>query len=87
MYKEIVNIVRGISGTEYLYFDRPLEVKMSPHDHMRFYFYGVVIDPRDSIYIMDGSQEWYLVEDKEDAIVQSLYQRVKLIEQTYKISA
>lgn len=83
MEQEIVNIVKGLVGNEYLYFSTALVIKLSPHS-FPVNIWAVCVSPRNEIYVMDGGEEWTKIDESDDKVLQTLYQRVKSIEKTYK---
>lgn len=78
-YQEIVDIVKGLSGNENLYFDSALEIKRTPHDYNAFYAWGVCVSPKDKIHVMDYQQCWWPVEEADVIVTASLYQRIKVM--------
>jgi len=82
--QECTDIVRDISGNEYLYFDTAVEVKVTPHSYP-FYAWGACVSPANELYIMDSDQQWHEVEPNDNAalLIGSLYQRLKLMRTNY----
>lgn len=74
---------KDLAGSENIYFDEALTIKTSPHT-LPFMFWGVCASPDNTVYIMDGSENWWPVERKDTVIVHSLYQRVASISAKYK---
>jgi hypothetical protein len=82
-----MDIVRGLVGHDYLYFESAVEVKITPHTHP-FNAWAVCVSPppADELYVMDSDEQWHLVEltDFNAAlVVGSLYQRLKLMRINY----
>lgn len=84
MKEEIIYIIKSLVGNEFLYFGTELEIKLTPHS-WPVLMWGVCVSNNDEIYLMDGGEEWHKVE--EEVILQTLYQRMKSIEKTYKTIA
>jgi hypothetical protein len=84
---EIAFLVKGMVGNEYLYFSNAMRVKAHPHDYYETFLWGVCVDPRDNVYVMDGMQEWTKLDEDDRKIIQSLYQRVSLLSLKYKQTA
>ncbi|MFL5809123.1 MAG: hypothetical protein ACJ749_06340 [Flavisolibacter sp.] len=85
LYEECIEITRSLVGQEYLYFNDPVEVKVSPHSPS-FNTWAVCISPSDKLYVMDNNEEWHEVElnDINGALViGSLYQRLKMLRINY----
>ncbi len=82
---ECVDIVKGLVGNEFLYFDSKVEVKTTPHTPP-FAAWAVCVSPADALFVMDAEEEWHEVElnDRKSApVIGSLYQRLKLISKQY----
>lgn len=65
-----------------IYFCSPIIVKVSPHKKI-FTCYGVLLTIKDEIKIYDEVQMWHSlheVNENSGYILQSLYQRLKLIQ-------
>jgi hypothetical protein len=84
MKAEIAKIVRDLAGSDYLYFDSPLMVKMNPHDHNNVTFWAVCASPDDRVFVMDAGEQWYELEAREQALINTLYQRVRFMEHKLK---
>ncbi len=85
IFGECIDIVKGLVGHEYLYFDSKVEVKTSPHT-FPFAAWAVCVSPTDDLYVMDADEEWHQVSlsDQKDALViGSLYQRLRLMRMQY----
>ena len=85
IYQECVDIVRGLAGHEFLYFDTAVEVKTTPHTYP-FNAWAVCVSPKDELYVMDSDEQWHMVEltDNNAALViGSLYQRLKMMRIRY----
>jgi len=85
IYQECVDIVRGLAGHEFLYFDTAVEVKTTPHTYP-FNAWAVCASPKDELYVMDSDEQWHRVEltDNNAALViGSLYQRLKMMRIRY----
>jgi len=85
IYQECVDIVRGLAGHEFLYFDTAVEVKTTPHTYP-FNAWAVSASPKDELYVMDSDEQWHRVEltDNNAALViGSLYQRLKMMRIRY----
>lgn len=65
-------------GNEYLYFETELQVKLTPHTNP-FYAWGVALSPKGVLYVMDADAQWHKVEEVDTIVIQSLYQRLKLL--------
>ena len=89
IYQECVDIVRGLAGHEYLYFDTAVEVKTTPHSYP-FSAWAACVSPKDELYVMDSDEQWHQVElsDYNAALViGSLYQRLKMMRVRYAIAS
>lgn len=84
MYKETAFLIKEIIGNNYLYFDKALLVKKTPHDIHSVSLWGATVDPKGNIWVMDANQDWYELNEDETPIVQSLYQRISIIYSNYK---
>lgn len=85
MYDECIDMVRSLAGGSNLYFEAPLEVRLSPHS-FPFSAWAVCIGPQDRLALMDGSEEWHEIEkgnNSDLAMLASLYQRLKLMRINY----
>lgn len=85
IYQECVDIVRGLVGHEFLYFDTAVEVKTTPHTYP-FNAWAVCVSPKDQLFVMDSDEQWHQVEltDNNAALViGSLYQRLKMMRVRY----
>ncbi|HEU4904235.1 MAG TPA: hypothetical protein VFT06_15625 [Flavisolibacter sp.] len=85
IYQECVDIVSGLVGHDYLYFDSAVEVKITPHTHP-FNAWAVCVSPKDELYVMDSDEQWHLVELSDfnaALVIGSLYQRLKLMRINY----
>lgn len=83
--QECTNIVKDLVGNEYLYFDSPIEVKLTPHTPS-FLVWGVCISPANKLYAMDNNEEWHEVaiqEGNAHLVIGSLYQRLKMMQTRY----
>jgi hypothetical protein len=84
MLQEIAFIIKELTGHEYLYFNDALTVKMHPHDHFEVSFWAVCVSRANQVFVMTADEQWHQVEERETALIQSLYQRVKLMDKQYK---
>ena len=85
MFKECVDIIKELVGHEFLYFDTPIEVKVTPHS-FPFNAWAACVSPKDELYVMDGNEDWHMVELKDEnvsLVIGSLYQRLKLMRVNY----
>ena len=85
IFQECIEIVKGLAGHEYLYFNQAVEVKTTPHSYP-FSAWAVCVSPKDELYVMDSDEQWQKVtlEDGNAALViGSLYQRLKLMRINY----
>lgn len=86
MYKTIAEILKELVGCEYLHFDEVLQIKMSPHsDPIRLW--GASVSPSGKVFVMDAEQDWYEMGENEYPIMQSLVQRLYIIQQQYSIAS
>lgn len=83
MLQQIIEMVRDLVGEGYLYFDKELQIKMSPHTPA-VNLWAASISPAGDVFVMDSNEVWYPVIETDEAVLQSLYQRIKLISITYK---
>lgn len=86
IFQECVEIVTGLVGHEYLYFDDGVQVKTSPHS-FPFIAWAVCTSPGGELYVMDGDEQWHKVELSDDnahLVIGSLYQRLRLMRIQYK---
>ena len=82
---ECVSIIKDLMGHEPLFFDEAVEVKTSPHTYP-FVMWAVCVSPKDELYLMDGEQQWHLLEPTDNnaaLVVGSLYQRLRLMRIQY----
>jgi hypothetical protein len=85
IYRECVDIVKEITGHEFLYFDTAIEVKVTPHS-FPFNAWAACVSPKDELFLMDSNDQWHKVElDDSNAalVIGSLYQRLKLMRISY----
>ena len=85
IFQECVEIVRDLVGTDYLYFDHAVEVKVTPHTYP-FSAWAVCVSPKDELYAMDSDEQWHKVELEDynaSLVIGSLYQRLKLMRINY----
>lgn len=85
MFEECIEIVKGLVGNEYLYFDSKVEVKTTPHTPP-FAAWAVCVSPADALYVMDADEEWHqvsLTDQKAALVIGSLYQRLRLMRMQY----
>jgi hypothetical protein len=85
IFGECIDIVKGLVGNEYLYFDSKVEVKTSPHTYP-FAAWAVCVSPADDLYVMDADEEWHQVaptDQKAALVIGSLYQRLRLMRMQY----
>jgi hypothetical protein len=81
IFQECVDIVKGLTGHEFLYFDTAVEVKITPHS-FPFNAWAVCVSPKDELFVMDSDEQWHQIELKDDnaaLVIGSLYQRLKLM--------
>lgn len=85
IYQECVEIVKDLVGTDYLYFDTAVEIKISPHT-FPFAAWAVCVSLKDALYVMDSKEDWHAVELSDfnaALVIGSLYQRLKLMRINY----
>lgn len=85
IFEECVEIVKGLVGNEYLYFDSKVEVKTNPHT-FPFAAWAVCVSPKDELFIMGSDEQWHAVEltdNKAALVISSLYQRLRLMRIQY----
>jgi hypothetical protein len=85
MFQECVDIVKGLVGHEFLYFNTAVEVRTSPHS-FPFNAWAVSVSPKDELYIMDSEEQWHKLEMQDSnaaLVIGSLYQRLMLMRITY----
>ena len=86
MYQECVEIVSGLVGHDYLYFDDGVQVKTSPHT-FPFVAWAACVSPKGELYVMDADEQWHQVElgdENAHLVIGSLYQRLRLLRIQYK---
>lgn len=86
MKEQIVEMVKGLVGNEYLYFDTSLLIKLSPHT-WPIQIWAVCVSPSNDIYIMDGFEQWEKLEESDrnySEVLLTLFQRVSRIEKQFK---
>lgn len=83
MKEQIIEIIKGLVGNEFLYFSTELEIKLTPHS-WPVLIWGVCVSPANEIYLMDASQEWFKLDENDDKVLHTLYQRMQSINLTYK---
>jgi len=86
IFTECIDMVKDLVGNDYLYFDSPIEVKVSPHD-IPFAAWAVCVSPKNDLYVMDNNEQWHQVELNDDyasLVIGSLYQRLRLMRLQYK---
>lgn len=84
--QECIEIVKGLVGHEYLYFDTAVEVKVTPHTPP-FAAWGVSVSPQDKLYVMDVNEDWHhaeLTDMNAALVIGSLYQRLRMMRVQYK---
>lgn len=80
MLENISHIVRELVGSEYLYFDTALTIKLSPHSFpVNLWAVCTTPAPWNKVYVMDAGQEWHEVAETDNVLIESLYQRVQTI--------
>ena len=85
IFQECKDIVVGLAGNEYLYFDTAVEVKLTPHS-FPFAAWAVCVSPANELYVMDSDEQWHQLElDDNNAslVIGSLYQRLRLMRIQY----
>jgi hypothetical protein len=86
IYNDCTDIIRELAGNGFLYFDDPVEVKLTPHTPS-FHAWGVCVSPDEKLFIMDSQEEWHAFsfEDRNAALLLgSLYQRLQSIRIQYR---
>jgi hypothetical protein len=85
IFNECVDIVKDLVGTNYLYFESAVEVKVAPHS-FPFAAWAVCVSPKNELFVMDSREQWHQVEltdDKASLVIGSLYQRLRLMRIQY----
>jgi len=85
LFQECVDIVKGLAGHEFVYFETAIEVKVTPHS-FPFNAWAACVSPKDELFLMDSNEEWHQVElddDNSALVIGSLYQRLKLMRVDY----
>ena len=85
IFNECVDIVKDLVGTDYLYFESAVEVKVSPHS-FPFSAWAVCVSPGNELFVMDSREQWHQVEltdDNASLVIGSLYQRLRLMRTQY----
>lgn len=82
MYQQICNNVKELVGNTYLYFDSPVQLSVLDK-FVLFNIYGISISPANIIYVMDGTQDWWPVSEKDTTVLAALYVRVEKISSRY----
>lgn len=84
--QDIINTVSKLVGNHYLYFQAALKAKLSPHTQP-FQAWAVCVSPDNELYLMDADEQWQKLEETDlnyPVVLNTLYQRVKLIETKYQ---
>ena len=81
MRQAVIQLVTGMVGNAYLYFNTYLEVKKTPHS-LPTRIWAVCVSPDDRIYLMDHNEEWFEVKEDDTLIISSLHQRVRFLHQS-----
>lgn len=84
-FSHLIDLIKGLVGTDYLYFDDAVIVKKTPHT-VPVNVYAVCVSPNKELFVMDAGEQWHQVEENETNIIGSLFQRVKLLSIQYKIA-
>ncbi len=85
IFEECVDIIKNLVGSDYLYFDNAVEVKLTPHTYP-FAAWAVCVSPKDDLYVMDSDEQWHQVELKDQnaaLVIGSLYQRLRMMRTQY----
>jgi hypothetical protein len=85
IFEDCMEIVKNLVGHDYLYFESPVEVKVTPHTYP-FSAWAVCVSPKDELYVMDNDEQWHQVELEDynaALVIGSLYQRLKLMRINY----
>lgn len=83
--QQSIEWVKEWVGNDYLHFETALQVKHSPH-HFPFVIWGLCVSPTDTLYVMDGDQQWYPIDadqGADDLVIGSIYQRLKWMGNRY----
>lgn len=86
MKQDVIKMVKDLVGHTYLYFDTALLIKLTPHT-WPMAIWGVCVSPSDQVYLMDNAEQWHELKESDvnySKALNSLYQRVKSIQSTYK---
>ena len=81
IFEECIEIVKGIAGHDFVYFNDPVEVKVTPHSYP-FAAWAVCASPKDELFVMDSDEQWHQVELEDlnaALVIGSLYQRLQLM--------
>lgn len=80
MKKQILEMVKGLVGNEYLYFEDALTVKKTPHTSpVNIWAISV---KGDKIFLMDRNEQWFELEESDinySLVVASLWARLKVM--------
>jgi len=85
IFQECADIVKGLAGHEFLYFETAIEVKVTPHS-VPFNAWAACVSPKDELFLMDSTEQWHQIELADDnaaLVIGSLYQRLKLMRVNY----
>ena len=80
-----IEIIQDLVGHGLLYFDHPIEIRLTPHSHP-FSVWGVCVSPHHQLFIMDREEQWHPLEPTDlnaDLMIGSLYQRLRLLSTGY----
>ena len=86
MKEQTIEIIKGLVGNEYIYFDTSLLIKLTPHT-WPVQIWACCVSPSNEIWLMTGYEEWFELEETDknyDMVLATLFQRVSRIKKTYK---
>ena len=85
MLNAIATNIKEMVGHDYLYFDTPLQVKLSPHTRPQNYW-AACVSPNGDVFVMDVEEEWHQLEHREEdaQVMETLFQRVRFLKQQYR---
>lgn len=85
MKSKIVEIVKRISGNNYLYLEDPIVVKKTPHS-IPVNLWAISVSPDNEIYLMDVDGGYKLEETDRNyqLVLATLFQRVSMIDKHIK---
>lgn len=79
MLQDIITTVRNLVGSEYLYPQDAVTIKINPHTYP-VNIWALCVSPDNQLFVMDADENWFEVTPKDALVVPSIYQRVKQLE-------